>query len=379
MAPGGNLIVKTHEGLEVKARQRLNTETEFETFMNLFMEKLESAVAGGDVVVSDLDLSQNKLTIDQWCQVITALSSVNARVLRFRLFGSPSLSDDIIIQIADYFAGLTDKQAPQEIHLSDCAITTSGFNYFVEKIESVDYYPLKAGAGRPTPLYVRLENNYIEESAIKEKVESGVIKPFTKKDGRPGGDKGAKINLLIQSHGRFQQKSGTPPSPEDAPPPKQINDINSRGGSSWNAQARTGYGNWRDQQWPATTKGGSTTRWSGGAAIQGSKPGITPLNKIPAGKTITPTPTRSMGMASANRGSYGANQGSTDRSRTPMGRGGNGMATRGPAGKGGAKGFGKGRNQKLPHPWEEHWSDDYNIPYFWNSETGSSVWERPVA
>jgi len=371
MAPGGNIIVTTREGLDVKARQRLNTETEFETFINLFMEKLESSAAGGGhVVVSDLDLSQNKLTIDQWCQIITALCAANARVLRFRLFGSASLNDDIMVQIADYFAGLSSQQAPQEIHLSDCAITTSGFKYFVEKIESVDYYPLKAerAGGRPTPLYVRLENNYIEEQAIKEKVDAGVIKPFTKKEGRWGGDNGAKINLLVQTHGRLQQKTGTPPSPEDAPPPKQI--ITDQGSSrgSWNvdggAHARNGGSSWGNnrrndgQQWSATTRGGATTRWSGGAASQGPKPAVTPWES------------RSTSMARAQRG-YGANQGSVDRSRTPTARG--GMADRG------VKGFGKGRAQRLPHPWEEHWSDDYNIPYFWNSETGSSVWERPVA
>jgi len=374
MAPGGNMILKTHEGIEVKARQRLNSETEFEKFINAFMEKLDSA-DGSDVVVSDLDLSQNKLSIDQWCQVITALSAANARVLRFRLFGSASLSDDILIQIADYFAGLTAKQAPQEIHLSDCAITTSGFSYFVEKIESVDYYPLKSGAGRATPLYVRLENNYIEEQAIKEKVDSGVIKPFTKREGRSGGEKGAKINLLVQAHGKFQQKTGTPPAPEDAPPPKQISDHNSR--TSWNGAQAKGYANqsWRpeSQQWPAT-RGGTATRWSTGAAIQASRPGITPINKY-AGKTITPASTRTM----SNYGGNYATHGSVDRSRTPMGRGGNGLNTRGPAGKGFAKGAGKGKSQKLPHPWEEHWSEDYNIPYFWNTETGSSVWERPVA
>merc|ERR1711971_921191 len=247
-----------------------------------------------------------------------------------------------------------------EIHLSDCAITTSGFNYFVERIESVDHYPLKSGAGRPMPLYVRFENNYIEEQAIKEKVDSGVIKPFTKREGR-SGDKGAKINLLVQAHGKFQQKSGTPPSPEDAPPPKQINDHNSRA-SSWTGSGAHSRG-YAKRQWPATT----------GGAIQAFRPGITPIKY--GGQTITPATTRT----TSSYGGGHATWGSVDRSRTPMGRGANGMSIRGPAGKGVGKGCCKGKAQKLPRPWEEHWSNDFNIPYFWNSETGLSVWERPVA
>merc|ERR1712039_781676 len=30
----------------------------------------------------------------------------------------------------------------------------------------------------------------------------------------------------------------------------------------------------------------------------------------------------------------------------------------------------------LPHPWEEQFSEEHGIPYFWNSETGEAVWER---
>jgi len=34
--------------------------------------------------------------------------------------------------------------------------------------------------------------------------------------------------------------------------------------------------------------------------------------------------------------------------------------------------------QPLPYPWEEHWSDEYGIAYYWNSKTGDAAWERPV-
>jgi hypothetical protein len=35
-------------------------------------------------------------------------------------------------------------------------------------------------------------------------------------------------------------------------------------------------------------------------------------------------------------------------------------------------------NGKLPSPWEEHWSEEYGLHYFWNSKTGDSTWERPT-
>ncbi|CAK0852307.1 unnamed protein product [Prorocentrum cordatum] len=31
----------------------------------------------------------------------------------------------------------------------------------------------------------------------------------------------------------------------------------------------------------------------------------------------------------------------------------------------------------LPYPWEEHWSDDHGLPYYWNCENGESTWEWP--
>merc|ERR1719361_1048822 len=32
---------------------------------------------------------------------------------------------------------------------------------------------------------------------------------------------------------------------------------------------------------------------------------------------------------------------------------------------------------KLPHPWQKHFSEEFQIPYFWNSETLESSWEMP--
>eukprot|EP00933_Yihiella_yeosuensis_P049421 TRINITY_DN4631_c0_g1_i1.p1 TRINITY_DN4631_c0_g1~~TRINITY_DN4631_c0_g1_i1.p1 ORF type:complete len:453 (-),score=123.87 TRINITY_DN4631_c0_g1_i1:115-1473(-) len=38
---------------------------------------------------------------------------------------------------------------------------------------------------------------------------------------------------------------------------------------------------------------------------------------------------------------------------------------------------GKGRGP-LPPGWEQHWSDEYDVPYYWNSTTKESSWLRPT-
>lgn len=34
--------------------------------------------------------------------------------------------------------------------------------------------------------------------------------------------------------------------------------------------------------------------------------------------------------------------------------------------------------QPLPSPWQQHFSEEYDLPYFWNAETGEAAWERPT-
>jgi hypothetical protein len=46
--------------------------------------------------------------------------------------------------------------------------------------------------------------------------------------------------------------------------------------------------------------------------------------------------------------------------------------------EGGKSGGRSKENGKLPSPWEEHWSEEYGLHYFWNSKTGDSTWERPT-
>lgn len=52
-------------------------------------------------------------------------------------------------------------------------------------------------------------------------------------------------------------------------------------------------------------------------------------------------------------------------------------------GKDAGKGKGKGKEPRkgskgLPANWEEHFSEEYSLHYFWNSKTGDSSWEKPM-
>ncbi len=29
-------------------------------------------------------------------------------------------------------------------------------------------------------------------------------------------------------------------------------------------------------------------------------------------------------------------------------------------------------------PWEEHYSDEHRLAYYWNSRTGETLWEKPI-
>ncbi|CAK8986110.1 unnamed protein product, partial [Durusdinium trenchii] len=86
------------------------------------------------------------------------------------------------------------------------------------------------------PLYLRLEGNYINEDAIKEKVSSGIIRPFNKTPttSKTAPMDGPKANLVVKGS-TFGQKQGDPPAPENAPPPKEVFDRNQqRPQQDWN-------------------------------------------------------------------------------------------------------------------------------------------------
>lgn len=218
------LIQHAGQGLEVKGRRRLGSATEFEGFLEQLSKEIEKKPAG-KCVISDLDVSQNKLSTEQFEILFALLAESKVGVMRFRMFGCATINDEVMLVIANYFRGLADgaEVVPREMHLSDCAITSEGFTTFMAAIEETELYPVMAGGKYGQALYLRLENNYIEEAVIQEKVDAGIIRAHKKTDPK-SNEAGAKVDLVVQHGGSFQQKQGTPPPPEKAPPPKLIHD-----------------------------------------------------------------------------------------------------------------------------------------------------------
>jgi len=198
----------------------------------------------------------------------------------------------------------------------------------------------------------------------------------------------AKVKILVRGPGKFQQREGDPPAPDDAPPPKPVLENKGKGTGkggrvspgllalpAWQPRQGNMSSGWQPangrpltyplvsaRPWPAKDVTQSQPwNWSNNSWKSGNQSTWKPANPVqlkPAPQAkITQT---AQGQASqvlrgnATRGSAAAAQ--ADRSRTPPPK----------------------KDTVLPFPWEEHWSDEYGIPYFWNSKTGESIWERPT-
>eukprot|EP00434_Breviolum_minutum_P004128 symbB.v1.2.003638.t1/scaffold203.1/size271217/30 len=228
------VVYRGLQGLEVKGRRRLQ-EVAFEDILGDLQGQLTEQLNQAEEsvpVIQDLDLSQNKLTLEHFESLFVSLGVASARVVRFRLFGCPTLDDQAMQLMAEYFrSDLIPETAPSEMHLSDCAITADGFYHLMSAIEESNLYPRpdERVPNQGWPLYLRLENNYISREAIQEKIDSGLIQVFTKQDGakRVSLD-GPKVNLLAQGSD-FRQREGLPPDPEAFfKTVKQLNDSSKR-------------------------------------------------------------------------------------------------------------------------------------------------------
>lgn len=368
------LVAVTPSGIEVKARRRAGASNgkPIEGVLNEILTTMQKSKGQAATVIADFDLSQNKLTYEEWDQVFNTLSEQDIKVLRFRLFGCPTLNNDVMQLFANYLRLIQQDKAPTEMHLSDCAVTGEGFNALMEAIEETDLYPNRSSA-----LYLRMENNYIPAEVIQEKIDSGLIRPLRKSTGSRGScPSGVKVDMILRDSRDFQQKEGAPPSPENAAAPKDVKDR-----AAWMPQAGSVAANpW--QQGKGASKGAGKGAGKGvvvkgygkGVATQGhfARAGIgqqvAPPHKAGSGAAVAwqrpAAITRPAGVVAAGvwpRGSV-----AHDRSRTPMARANVGAPRTIPAKKG------------LPPGWEEHWSDEYKIPYFWHSETGESMWEKPT-
>mmetsp|Transcript_75987 Transcript_75987/g.180768 ORF Transcript_75987/g.180768 Transcript_75987/m.180768 type:complete len:480 (-) Transcript_75987:156-1595(-) len=454
----------------VRMRQHLRTPEKADEFVLQLSAFCEHARDEGKTVVfEDFDISQNLLQPDHIEGILAALTETNAHVERFRAFALPHLDDMACTALAGWLSSVTLDNAPCEMHLSDCAITAVGFTVLIQALIENDAFPPNdpKHPGRRFPMYLRLEHNYIDGSAIQEKVDEGVISVFKKQASSHFSDK-VKVRLLVHEDGKFKQKDGDPPNPEDAPPPKRVHETRFTKGSGKNGHSKGGPiaplresgRSWdRDRSWGGSDRsrgsdrsfwssGGdrswdrdrdrdSDRRWShdrynehddrdrrdwrskgdyssrqalpaassstretlrfnsprirGGSSSHGhsrssresgSRRGVE-LKPAPRSESYTVTgkssgssrPRASESAADApasKRSRIDGGREARDRDRKADDKGTSGSDRRPPREPRASAGG------KLPPDWEEHFSDEYKINYYWNCKTGASSWERPT-
>lgn len=399
----GQLISGPANALVVAARQKLQTPEACGDFIESLLGKLDQFTqAGQKINFKDFDISQNKIPYDAWETLFTGLGAQGGRIERLRVFGCPTANDQVAALMAGWLANVTAETAPTELHLSDCAFTTDGFRCLMEAFEQNDAFPIVHGFQQVArPLYVRIENNYIEAEAIQEKIDMGIAIAFQKGPTmhQTGEGSGAKIKIMVRNANDFAQRKGTPPPPDRAPAPKQVMDRYGQQ-DAWNAQqpqaaARahwqqpppqqywSPYSAWHSPQgsytaprpagfvWPPAVARPPIAAAGVGAFEAGKGAGVAfarqqvmhPMHHMerpPYQATQARPRVVAPAAATAHAAALRATAVAADRSRSPLPKA--------------AKHPGAG----LPGKWEEHWSDEFGIPYYWNSETGDSMWEKPV-
>ncbi|CAJ1377114.1 unnamed protein product [Effrenium voratum] len=314
----------------------------------------------GNPVIQDLDLSQNKLSLEQFESLFISLGVASAKVVRFRLFGCATLDDQVMLLLADYMRGLTPDTAPAEMHLSDCAISSDGFQSLMSAIDETELYPLVRHPGEGWPLYLRLENNYISQAAIQERVDAGMMQMFTKQEPAKRAPKGgAKVNLLT-GPGYICRQRDAPSRPEEVSAPQPVNGWNSVGLK-------------RPLSHTVAEVPASADRVSRPVSNMPAKPKAVPASADrPVSRPVSTMPSKPKAVpASGDRPASGPVSVTQPEARpAPRLRGSVSRVTRSrtPAPRAASD---------LPHPWEEHWSQEHNLTYYWNPETSVALWEKP--
>jgi len=484
----------------VQMRQKLKNPEVVSEFCNELQAKVDELKAAGDMLTfEDFDISENRVAEDGFESILGILADGVVHVERFRAFGCPTLNDEAASFLAGWLIGVTRETTPFEMHLSDCAITTTGFSDLVKALQDNGAFPGPdpKNATNSLPMYLRLENNYIENSAIQQAIDDNILVAMKKGSGLHLLSTEFKARLLVREDGRSRQKAGMPPAPEDVPSPRPVRPKGKGKGEGKGKGKGKGKGNAvdrgkgqskgkgkskdsatrrddrpRDGKARGRDQGGDSQRKKSGSYSlwdqmrgrdrqddrddrrhregRGSSRGATPpWAALPAperssthkgkrrGREVdSPRPVRrdernrsgndrwksgskkgDAGNAPYNafsRGRDGASGKSYDGGRKEQQRGeaSHGCGSRpgrfkrssdlereedskrhrpssayegkpsrpkqtgADAGKGH---FQSSRDGGLPQNWERQWSDEYKIPYYWNSKTGESSWQKPTS
>lgn len=312
-------------------------------FCDRLREKLSEHPHG--MRLSNIEISKvawSHVTLELLFSMFQEKGATTQRVKAFKC----ALDDEALQVITNWIEATPAEGIPSEIHLSHNQITLEGFNKLVEVLERKYMEMVK----KPVPIWLRVEGNKVQDSVLKQLV----------KEGRA---------IMCPNCGARNGKAGTVPLAFPGFPDKQPQQA-ALNPPAWGAAS--GNAVW----WPSTVAAASMPA-APGMAAQGTR---TLQNMVPAwqpqqqlqqqqknwgGQTVIPAATavtaRPVQTADANAAFPRRNQ---DRSRTPVARG-----PQPPAGP--------PKGKKPPPPWEEHWSDEYQIPYYWNPDTGESAWENP--
>lgn len=159
---------------------------------------------GRPMIIEDLDISRNKLSAERLANLLLVLGA-GTQVVRVRAFGCAGLDDEAMTLLASWLGQSTTNTAPMELHLSGNGITDTGFKHLVRALAECEAYPCPVGAtGTLTPLYLRLEHNFIHHETIQAAINAGVLATMRKGEGGRYGRR-CKARLLLDPSGSCSQ------------------------------------------------------------------------------------------------------------------------------------------------------------------------------
>lgn len=200
--------------------------------------------ANGAIGFEDFDISQNAISSEGFEEIFMQLRISEAHVDRFRAFGCPTFDDSVASMLAAWLAETPSMSMPLELHLSDNAITSTGFTTLAAALEKETLPKCHSqDPSRRVPTYVRLEHNFIDTTVLQARIDKGSVVTWKKTDPMPT-DPQVKWRLVQWADGNFAQRAcvsaavtpaapaATPaavkeavPQPPAMPPPRKLMEV----------------------------------------------------------------------------------------------------------------------------------------------------------
>lgn len=330
----------------------------------------------------NIDIAQvawDSLNISQLLGVLQEKAASTDRLKAFKC----GFGDDVAELIESWLMDIPSDRLPSEIHLSHNKLTAKGMALIVDLLET-KRNELKI---KPAPIWFRIESNDVDRSYLEQLAAEGKL-VYAKTLGayERTGNKTAVISM--PSLGGASSPAPAWPAQQQAWPAQQ---------PQWPAMQA----HWPAQQAPQQAWG-AALGWGAVAPAKGAWPAngwaATPANgkasPAPAGKAASSigagfvSPAVAAARAAAT-GKGKAVAATVDRSRSPAPRV-TQMIQQRQQGQPVRQQVQQVLQKQQPPPkkvvaaekplppnWEKHHSDEFNIPFWWNSVTEESVWERP--